>query len=46
LTGNIVYYPFVILTLMLFARSRIFDDWHMPIALAMIYLLIGGLKSD
>jgi hypothetical protein len=44
LTGNIVYYPFVILTLMIFARSRIFDDWHIPTALVLIYLLIGVLS--
>lgn len=44
LIGNIVYYPFVILTLMIFSRSRIFDDWNLTPALVLIYLLSAGLS--
>ena len=29
---------------MIFARSRIFDDWNLPPALVLIYLLSGGLS--
>jgi hypothetical protein len=44
LTGNIVYYPFVILTLMIFARSRIFDDWNNTPSIVLIFLLCGWLS--
>lgn len=41
--GKLVYYPFIILVLMIFARSKIFDNWDMPIGLVLIFLLSGGL---
>ncbi len=41
--GKLVYYPSIILVLMIFARSKIFDNWDMPIGLALIFLLSGGL---
>jgi len=36
--GKLVYYPFIILALMIFARSKIFDNWDMPISLVLIFL--------
>jgi len=33
-----VYYPFVVLALIVVARSPIFDDWYMPPALALVFL--------
>ena len=41
--GKLVYYPFIILILMIFARSKIFDNWNMPWGLSMIFLLSAGL---
>lgn len=41
--GKLIYYPFIILALMIFARSKIFDNWDMPIGLALIFLLSGCL---
>jgi hypothetical protein len=38
---GLVYYPFIVLSLMVFARSPIFDNWTMPIAL--IIVLTGSL---
>ncbi len=42
--GKLVYYPFVMLVLMMFARSKIFDYWDMPIGLALIFLSSAGLS--
>ncbi|MDP3589570.1 MAG: hypothetical protein Q8R54_03420, partial [Methylobacter sp.] len=36
--GTLVYYPFIILALMIFARSKIFDNWDIPICLVLIFL--------
>jgi hypothetical protein len=36
--NRLVYYPFVVLALMVVARSSIFDNWYMPPALAIIFL--------
>ncbi|HEY6863595.1 MAG TPA: hypothetical protein VI319_06805, partial [Burkholderiales bacterium] len=33
-----VYYPFVVLALIVVARSPIFDDWYLPPALALVFL--------
>jgi hypothetical protein len=41
--GKLVYYPFIILVLVIFARSKIFDNWDIPIGLALIFLLSGSL---
>ncbi len=41
--GNLVYYPFIILALMIFARSKIFDNWDMPINLVIIFLSAAAL---
>jgi hypothetical protein len=41
--GKLVYYPFIILALMIFARSKIFDNWDMPIGLVLIFFLSGFL---
>jgi hypothetical protein len=41
--GKIVYYPFLLLALLVFARSRVFDDWDKPIGLVLILLLSGGI---
>ncbi len=41
--GKLVYYPFIILVLLIFARSKIFDNWDMPIGLVLVFLLSGGL---
>lgn len=41
--GNLAYYPFIVLTLMGISRSRIFDNWDMPIGLLLVYILCIGL---
>ncbi|MCX7067501.1 MAG: hypothetical protein NTW85_07405 [Methylococcales bacterium] len=41
--GRLVYYPFIILALMIFARSKIFDNWNMPIGLAIVLLITTAL---
>lgn len=33
-----IYYPFAVLTLLIVARSQIFDDWHTPPALFLTFL--------
>jgi hypothetical protein len=40
---GLVWYPFIIATLLLVSRSRIFDNWPMPIGLALIFILSFGL---
>ena len=42
--GKLVYYPFIMLVLMMFARSKIFDNWNMPIGLILIFLSMAGLS--
>jgi hypothetical protein len=37
--GRQVYYPFIILALMVVARSPLFDYWHTPIGLMLIFVL-------
>jgi hypothetical protein len=38
MVGKLVYYPFIILALMIFARSKMFDNWDMPISLVIVLL--------
>jgi hypothetical protein len=44
--GRLVYYPFVVLSLMLLARSSFFDDWNSPasvvIVAALCYAIVLG----
>jgi hypothetical protein len=42
--GNLVYYPFIILALMIFARSKIFDNWDLPISLVIVFLSAAALN--
>jgi hypothetical protein len=37
--ANLVYYPFIVLSLMVFARSSLFDNWTIPTALIIV---LGG----
>jgi hypothetical protein len=41
--GKLVYYPFIILALMIFSRSKIFDNWDMPIGLVMVFASSAAL---
>lgn len=36
---HIVYYPFIVLLLLVLARNRYFDDWTTPLALLLVFLL-------
>lgn len=36
--GKLVYYPIIMLVLMMFARSKVFDNWDMPIGLVLFFL--------
>jgi len=36
--NRLVYYPFVVLALMVVARSSVFDNWYMPPVLALTFL--------
>jgi hypothetical protein len=40
--GSVVFYPFVLLTLMFLARSRVFDRWEWPVPLVLIFLVVLG----
>ena len=40
---KIVWYPFIMAGLLLIARSRIFDNWSMPVGLVMIFTLSFSL---
>jgi hypothetical protein len=37
--GPLIYFPFVLLSLMVVARWSVFDDWDIPIALAIVFML-------
>ena len=43
--GSIIYFPFVVLLLMIVARSSIFDNWDMPPSLVTVLLLSVGVAS-
>ena len=43
--GGIIYYPFVVLFLMIIARSSIFDNWDMPPSLVAVLLLSIAFAS-
>jgi hypothetical protein len=34
---GLVYYPFIVLSLMVLARSSLFDNWTMPVALIIVF---------
>ncbi|MEY3788179.1 MAG: hypothetical protein RLZ75_2386, partial [Pseudomonadota bacterium] len=34
--GNLLYYPFIILALMILARSKVFDNWDLPTGLLIV----------
>lgn len=38
-TARLVYYPFIILAIGLVSRSQIFDNWHTPASLGIIFLI-------
>jgi hypothetical protein len=37
--GKLIYYPFIILLVMIVARNRYFDNWNFPISLTIVFLL-------
>lgn len=37
--GGFIYYPFVILSLLILARSSVFDNWQIPVNLGVIFIL-------
>jgi hypothetical protein len=37
--AQLIYYPFIVMLLMLIARGRYFDNWNMPLGLCMVILL-------
>jgi len=39
--GGLVYYPFVVLSLVLVSRSSFFDDWHLPLSALLLAVLIA-----
>ncbi|HSI56275.1 MAG TPA: hypothetical protein VLA16_01880 [Ideonella sp.] len=40
---GLIYYPFIVLSLLLLSRSRTFDDWHMPTAVLLMALFSVGI---
>jgi hypothetical protein len=40
--GPLMYYPLIIMALMLIARSPIFDDWDMPLGLIAVFTMAFG----
>ncbi|MFM2119581.1 MAG: hypothetical protein RL722_1049 [Pseudomonadota bacterium] len=34
--GQLIYYPFIVLSLLLLSRSSFFDDWHLPLAVQLM----------
>ena len=41
--GKLIYYPFVLLALMIFALSKVFDNWEVPAGLMLVFLLNAGI---
>ena len=41
--GPLVYYPFIVLSLMIVSRTRYFDNWDFPPALIVIWLINAAL---
>ena len=37
--GRLIYHPFIVLVLLLVARSTLFDNWHLPPGLAAVFAL-------
>jgi hypothetical protein len=44
-TVRLVYFPFVILAIALVARSQIFDNWHTPWSLTIIFAIGAGYTA-
>ena len=40
--GRLVYYPFLVLSLLLLSRSPMFDDWNMPMGAVFVAFNCGG----
>ncbi|HET7793337.1 MAG TPA: hypothetical protein VFL64_08120 [Rhizobacter sp.] len=40
---GLVYYPFIVLSLLLVSRSAVFDNWRMPLALPLMSMLSIGV---
>ena len=38
--GKFIYYPFIIIFLMVLSRNRYFDDWNNPIGLIIIFFIL------
>jgi len=43
--AKLVYYPFIILALMIAARNRYFDNWDFPVALIVVWSLSAGIVA-
>jgi hypothetical protein len=43
--GGMIYYPFIVLLLVIVARSSIFDNWDMPPSLVTVVLLSVAMAS-
>ena len=43
MVGKLIYFPFIIFALMIFARSKIFAYWDMPIGLVIVFLSAAAL---
>ena len=41
--GTLVYYPFVVLSLLIAARSAFFDDWYSPPYLTVVVVISFGI---
>jgi hypothetical protein len=41
--GTLLYYPFIVIALMIVSRARIFDNWDFPPSLALIWGLSAAL---
>jgi hypothetical protein len=40
--ARLIYYPFIVLLILIVAQNRLFDDWHWNVPLSFIALLSGG----
>lgn len=40
--NKLIYYPFIVLLLLILARLSYFDSWNVPLGLGVSYLLIAG----
>lgn len=37
--GCLIYYPFIVLALLVFALTPIFDNWYIPMGLALVFII-------